>query len=144
MAPCTHLVNLPPARGNRWWLIPALALALGAPALAQPEVSWWTVDGGGGMSSGGSFEVTGTAGQPDAGGATGGSSDLESGFWYADHPFVPVELQSFEIVSNRSVEPASGSPADAPSCRQDGEPSDSTRAQGPPSAGDRPLAAARR
>ncbi len=38
-----------------------------APASATGfEVPWWTVDGGGGISSGSGFEVAGTIGQPDA------------------------------------------------------------------------------
>lgn len=39
------------------------------------EVSWWTVDGGGGVSSGGGFEVTGAIGQPDA------TARLAAGCW---------------------------------------------------------------
>jgi hypothetical protein len=45
------------------------------------EVSWWTVDGGGGVSSGGDFEVTGTIAQPDA------ASWLVSGCWSVDPGF---------------------------------------------------------
>jgi hypothetical protein len=50
------------------------------------ELSWWTVDGGGGTSTstGGNLELTGTIGQPDAGTATGsGSLTLVGGFWGA-------------------------------------------------------------
>jgi uncharacterized repeat protein (TIGR01451 family) len=52
-------------------------------AAAQPyDVSWWTVDGGGGSSAGGSYVLTGTAGQPDAGGPYAGAPyGLHSGFW---------------------------------------------------------------
>ena len=32
------------------------------------NLTWFTVDGGGGTSSGGDFVLSGTAGQPDAGG----------------------------------------------------------------------------
>lgn len=46
------------------------------------DVPWWTVDGGGGdVSSGGGFEVTGTIGQPDA------ASSLASGCWSVDPGF---------------------------------------------------------
>jgi len=34
--------------------------------LGDYEISWWTVDGGGGQSSGGNYELRGTIGQPDA------------------------------------------------------------------------------
>ena len=47
----------------------------------QFELSWSTIDGGGGTSSGGQFVVNGTIGQPDAGALTGGNFKLEGGFW---------------------------------------------------------------
>ena len=78
-----------------------LASAAGSSPIAAQEVTSWTVNGGGQTSSAGSFEVTGTTGQPDAGGASGGSFDLESGFWNSENPFVPVELFEFEIVDHR-------------------------------------------
>lgn len=40
-----------------------------------------TIDGGGGRSSGGSLQVTGTIGQPDVGRSSGGSFVLRGGFW---------------------------------------------------------------
>ena len=45
------------------------------------DLSWSTIDGGGGTSSGGRFALTGTIGQPDAGTLTGGNFKLEGGFW---------------------------------------------------------------
>jgi uncharacterized repeat protein (TIGR01451 family) len=42
------------------------------------------VDGGGGIAAGGSFVLSGTAGQPDAGGTFAGAAfQLRSGFWTA-------------------------------------------------------------
>ena len=65
-----------------------LCLALGLfAAIAQAqsggqfELSWSTIDGGGGNSSGGQFVLNGTIGQPDAGTLTGGNFKLEGGFW---------------------------------------------------------------
>jgi hypothetical protein len=63
----------------------ALLLAVST-ALAQGngyDLSWFTVDGGGGtVSNGGSgYALTGTAGQPDAGALTNGSYTLVGGFW---------------------------------------------------------------
>ncbi len=53
-------------------------------AVAQFEITRHTIDGGGVMnSSGGSFEISGTIGQPDAGVLTGGSFELTGGFWFA-------------------------------------------------------------
>jgi hypothetical protein len=45
------------------------------------EVGWFTVDGGGGASSGGEFSISGTIGQPDAGLLSGGGFTIEGGFW---------------------------------------------------------------
>ena len=50
--------------------------------LAQSySVDWFTIDGGGGVSSGGSYTLSGTIGQPDAGTLSGGNYTLEGGFW---------------------------------------------------------------
>ena len=46
------------------------------------SIDWFTVDGGGGGSSGGTFSVSGTIGQPDAGPAmSGGNFSVTGGFW---------------------------------------------------------------
>jgi hypothetical protein len=46
------------------------------------DLSWWTLDGGGGVVSGGGFSLSGTAGQPEAGAIlTGGDYTLASAFW---------------------------------------------------------------
>ena len=54
------------------------------PAGAQVTIPWSTIDSGGGTSSGGSFVLSGTIGQPDAGlPMTGGGFTLTGGFWSA-------------------------------------------------------------
>jgi hypothetical protein len=47
------------------------------------DLSWNTIDGGGGTSAGGAIELQGTIGQPDAGAQvmTGGGFSLTGGFW---------------------------------------------------------------
>ena len=45
------------------------------------SIDWFTIDGGGGTSTGSVYSVTGTIGQPDAGTMTGGSYTLDGGFW---------------------------------------------------------------
>jgi hypothetical protein len=51
-------------------------------AQAQYSLDWSTIDGGGGTSTGGVYTVSGTIGQPDAGGPlTGGNYSLTGGFW---------------------------------------------------------------
>ena len=52
------------------------------PAHAQYTIDWHTIDGGGGTSTGGVYAVSGTIGQPDAGGPmTNGTYSLTGGFW---------------------------------------------------------------
>jgi len=45
------------------------------------RIDWFTIDGGGGTSSGGQYTLSGTIGQPDAGELKGGNYVLEGGFW---------------------------------------------------------------
>ncbi|USN98702.1 MAG: hypothetical protein H6810_11130 [Phycisphaeraceae bacterium] len=61
----------------------ATIMSLAVAASAQPyEIPWYTIDGGGGTSAGGTFQLAGTIGQPDAGPTmTGGGFSLTGGFW---------------------------------------------------------------
>ena len=43
------------------------------------RIEWFTIDGGGGTSSGGQYTLSGTIGQPDAGELKGGNYVLEGG-----------------------------------------------------------------
>jgi hypothetical protein len=45
------------------------------------QINWHTVDGGGGTSTGGAYQLSGTIGQPDAGRMNGGTFTLLGGFW---------------------------------------------------------------
>jgi len=46
------------------------------------DLTWYTIDSGGGTSTGSSYTLLGTIGQPDAGVAmTGGGFTLVGGFW---------------------------------------------------------------
>jgi len=60
-----------------------LALLAVVPANAQYAIDWFTLDGGGGASSGGRFTLTGTIGQPDTGTLSGSNYTLQGGFWPA-------------------------------------------------------------
>jgi hypothetical protein len=44
-------------------------------------IDWYTIDGGGGTSTGGVYSVSGTIGQPDAGHMSGGNFTIDGGFW---------------------------------------------------------------
>lgn len=52
---------------------------------ADFDLSWYTIDGGGGVSAAGAFTLSGTIGQPDAGPAggamSGGAFSMVGGFW---------------------------------------------------------------
>ena len=54
------------------------------------SIPWFTFDGGGGPSSGGSFSLNGTIGQPDAGTMSSGNYSLAGGFWGASQTPPPV------------------------------------------------------
>jgi hypothetical protein len=62
-------------------LLTIALLGLAAAAQAQYSIEWYTVDGGGGTSTGGVWTVTSTIGQPDAGAMSGGNYSLTGGFW---------------------------------------------------------------
>ncbi len=78
----------------------AALLLLVSVVLAQGgyELSWATVDGGGGSSEGGVYALGGTIGQPDAGTLSGGSYTLAGGFWASagptgdDHTYIYLPL----------------------------------------------------
>jgi len=66
-------------------LLVAAILGVSA-ALAQTgggyDLTWSTIDGGGGSSAGGGYQLAGTLGQPDAGTTlSGGVYSLSGGFW---------------------------------------------------------------
>ena len=63
-------------------LMTLLILSVGAVVAQDYDIDWHTVDGGGEMwSTGGDYELSGTIGQPDAGGMSGGPYTLTGGFW---------------------------------------------------------------
>jgi hypothetical protein len=74
-----------PAQSKTWralFAMGVLSAGLCLPAVAQLAIPWHTIAGGGGVSTGGVYAVTGTLGQPDAGGPlTGGHFSLTGGFW---------------------------------------------------------------
>jgi hypothetical protein len=81
----------------------AALLLLASAAVAQSgsgyDLSWWTVDGGGGTLAGGDYTLGGTAGQPDAAMWTGGDYALAGGFWGGVavdyHVYLPLVLRGF-------------------------------------------------
>ncbi len=79
-------------------LVTTLLLLMTLPVLAQSgggyDLSWNTVDSGGGtFSAGEDYRLGGTLGQPDAGAMAGGEFILSGGFWLGSS----VESTSFEL-----------------------------------------------
>ncbi|MFM9997040.1 MAG: hypothetical protein ACKVU4_14715 [Phycisphaerales bacterium] len=68
----------------------AVSFALAVPAAGQMgpnlDLSWSTIDGGGGVSTGGGFSLHATIAQPDAGAMAGGAFELAGGFWAGGGP----------------------------------------------------------
>ena len=64
-------------------IILLLGLMVPLAGLAQQySIDWYKIAGGGGTSTGGTYSVSGTIGQPDASGPmTGGNYSLTGGFW---------------------------------------------------------------
>jgi hypothetical protein len=59
-----------------------LTVCSAAASAATLDIEWYTVDGGGAtFSTGGTFTLGATIGQPDAGTMTGGTFTLVGGFW---------------------------------------------------------------
>ncbi len=90
-------------------LIVTLLFAL--PAFADYDISWHTIDGGGGISTGGQYIVTGTTGQHDAAYSAGGDYELLGGFWPGE-PLCIVDFKHFARFAQYWLEAGIGLPAD--------------------------------
>ncbi len=91
------------------------ALVASAPSFGQTDghynLSWSTIDGGGGQSSGGPYVLTGTIGQPDAGYLGGGNYELLGGFWVGG-PLCIVNFIDFANFAEYWLQSGTGLPAD--------------------------------
>ncbi len=86
------------------WVLAAILLfllTLAPPAGAQgtPDIGWWVIGSGGGSALVGSISLGSTLGQWDIGSYTGGSSQLQAGFWGgvpADYRILlPITLKQY-------------------------------------------------
>lgn len=71
-------------RSNKFLLSSLLACFCAFPLAVSAQnydISWFSIDGGGGTSTGGVYSVSGTIGQPDAGHMSGGNFSIDGGFW---------------------------------------------------------------
>lgn len=75
-----------------------LLLLLSSPMLHGEDdeyaVVWYTIDGGGGTSTGGEYSLSGTIGQADADWGRGGAYEVLGGYWPGG-PLCIVEFDDF-------------------------------------------------
>ncbi len=62
------------------------AMLTASTARAQFSMDWYTIDAGGGDTVGGTFALSSTIGQPDAGALTGGAFQITGGYWAGTIP----------------------------------------------------------
>ena len=93
----------------------AIFLLITAHALAQSggdyTLTWSTIDGGGGVSAGGTYIIRGTIGQPDAAYSEGGDYELLGGFW-PGQPLCFVNFEHFARFAELWLVTGSDLPAD--------------------------------
>ena len=85
-----------------WWLL-LLQVCVFAQSGESYELSWSTIDGGSGTSSGGQYVLAGAIGQPDAAYSAGGSYDLLGGFWPGG-PLCFVDFRYFALFADHWLE----------------------------------------
>src|ERR1700745_4042238 len=77
-------MDRPTMRRASFSLVCLVAGILLGPVAARAQsydISWYKIAGGGGTSAGGTYTLSGTIGQPDAGVMSGGTYAISGGFW---------------------------------------------------------------
>jgi hypothetical protein len=90
---------------SRWSLVALLLfwMNLSVTNAQLYSIDWFTVNGGGGTSTGGVYSLSGTIGQPDAGGPmTNGSFSLTGGFWVLPTAVQAAGAPTLKIVAAAS------------------------------------------
>ncbi len=77
----------------------------------QYDLSWNTINGGGGTSNDGQYIVSGTIGQADAGVMSGGDYELLGGFWPGE-PVCTVDFYHYARFAELWLETGPGLAAD--------------------------------
>jgi hypothetical protein len=80
-------------------------------ALADYQIVWSTIDSGGGTSSGGTYQLSGTIGQPDAAYSASGQYEILGGFWPGG-PLCTVDFHHFARFASYWLDTDTGLPAD--------------------------------
>jgi hypothetical protein len=99
--PPNHIYPRPATVRYLIGLITVVLFVLPAPwASAQLAVNWFTTDGGGGMSTGAVYSVSGTIAQTDASGPlTNGQFSVAGGFWVFAMPMQTPEVPLLSLVA---------------------------------------------
>jgi hypothetical protein len=92
-------------------IIVLLVLILSLSAIADYDIKWHTIDGGGGVSSGGPYELIVTIGQPDVGNLAGGQYELLGGF-LTGGPMCFVEFEDYARFAQYWLQTGSDLPGD--------------------------------
>lgn len=92
-------------------IITALSSIVSAQSGGPYELSWSTIDGGGGRSNGGQYELLSTIGQPDAAYSKGGNYELLGGFWPGG-PLCFVNFEHYARFAELWLVTGTGLPAD--------------------------------
>ena len=103
-----------------------LAAAFGATALRAGAgetivLTWSTNDGGGGVSTGGGFELACSLGQHDSGAFTGGDFECRGGYWVGSGGTVciPSDLNCDGVVDGNDLGALLGQWGACPGCAAD-------------------------
>ena len=92
-------------------LLAMCVLLCSLPVCADYEINWYTIDGGGGTSSGGQYLVRGTIGQHDAAYSQGRQYELLGGFWPGE-PICFINFEHFARFAEYWLETGDNLPAD--------------------------------
>ena len=106
-----QVINRNAVMQKKFKLLLILSVLFSVPALGQYDMSWHTIDGGGGASGGGQYALTGTIGQPDAAYSAGGKYELLGGFWPGG-PLCIVEFEDYARFAEHWLDSGSGLPGD--------------------------------
>ena len=92
-------------------LVMILILMVSVIVFGDYEISWHTIDGGGGVSSGGQYLVRGTIAQHDAAYSESGDYEILGGFWPGE-PLCTVNFEDFARFAEYWLDAGTGLPAD--------------------------------
>ena len=87
----------------KYLLLTGIGLLLSFAAAADYSIDWYTIDGGGGTSTGGPYSLTGTIGQADTGVSSAGAYVHSAGFWPGNLGCV-VNLTDLRILAEAWME----------------------------------------